>query len=109
MADHGNLFAGLPLAALANEEITQLLTTPDLRIERIVSTGQSIPANDWYDQDSNEWVILLHGAARLYFEGEPEMRSLGPGDYVNIAAHRRHRVQWTDPDAVTVWLAVHYR
>ena len=108
MADFGNIFAGLPLTILPDEVMTNLLVTPKLRIERIVSTGQVTPMDRWYDQDWDEWVILLRGGARLLFEGEAEARSLGPGDYVNIPAHRRHRVLWTDPDQVTVWLAVHY-
>jgi len=109
MANYGNMFAGLPFTALPEEVVTELLTTPSLRIERIVSTGQASPADQWYDQDWDEWVILLRGGARLLFEGESEARSLGPGDYVHIPAHRHHRVVWTDPHQVTVWLAVHHR
>jgi cupin 2 domain-containing protein len=109
MADFGNVFAGLPLTALTEEVTATLLAMPNLRIERIVSTGQTSPENYWYDQDWDEWVILLRGRARLFFEGEAEARSLESGDYVNIPAHRRHRVVWTDPGQVTLWLAVHYR
>ena len=109
MPSDGNIFAELPLAALTDELFSELLTSPALRIERIVSTGQATPIDQWYDQDWNEWVILLQGGARLLFEDETEQRSLGPGDYVEIPAHRRHRVLWTVPDQVTVWLAVHYR
>ena len=109
MTDHGNLFAGLPRAALAEEMVAELLATPDIRIERIVSTGQASPADQWYDQEWNEWVVLLRGSARLLFADEAEPRSLSPGDYLNIPAHRRHRVLWTDPQQATVWLAIHYR
>jgi cupin 2 domain-containing protein len=109
MQNHGNIFAGLPLATLPDELITDLLAMGNLRIERIVSTGQASPAGHWWDQDWNEWVILLRGGARLLFEGEEEPRSLSPGDYVHILAHRRHRVLWTDPADLTIWLAVHYR
>lgn len=109
MADCGNIFEGLPLNTLPEEVMTQLVSTPDLRIELIVSTGQANPVEGWFDQDRAEWVILLRGGARLLFEGEADARSLGPGDYVNIPAHRRHRVLGTDPRQVTVWLAVHYR
>jgi len=109
MANHGNMFAELPSAALADEAVADLLTGPNVKVERIVSTGQASPAGHWYDQDWNEWVILLRGGARLLFEDEADARPLGPGDYVHIVAHRRHRVLWTDPEQVTVWLAVHYR
>jgi cupin 2 domain-containing protein len=100
-----NLFAGL--AAKADEELLgDLLRRPGVRIERIVSTGQASPPDFWYDQDWDEWVVVLAGSAGLVLEGETETR-LGPGDYVFLPAHRRHRVAWTDADAPTVWLAVH--
>ena len=103
-----NLIFPLPDASAA-ECVDTLLSRPDLRIERIVSFGQASPSGFWYDQDESEWVLLLAGAARLRFEDEPEARLLGPGDWVEIAAHRRHRVDWTDPDQPTVWLAVFNR
>jgi cupin 2 domain-containing protein len=104
----GNLLADLaPKGAV--EELTQLLRAPAMRIERIVSRGHTSPAGFWYDQDQAEWVLLLEGAAILVFEHEAEPMRLGPGDYVNIAAHVRHRVEWSDPDRPTIWLAVHYR
>ena len=105
--DAGNLFASLP-ASLDAEQTTELVAKANLRIERIVSTGQTSPPGFWYDQDQAEWVLVLAGAAGLQFEGEPEPRVLRPGDYLLIPAHRRHRVAWTDPAHPTVWLAVHY-
>jgi cupin 2 domain-containing protein len=105
----GNIFEGLPSTQLPDELFSELLATPDLRIERIVSTGQASPPDEWYDQEWHEWVILLRGSARLLFEGEAAARILAPGDTVHIPAHRRHRVEWTDSQEVTVWLAVHYR
>ena len=85
-----------------------LLTRPGLRIKRIVSRGQANPPGFWYDQPEAEWVVVLAGAARLRFQDEAEARVLGPGDCLDIAPHRRHRVDWTDPSAATVWLAVFY-
>ena len=101
-----NLLAHLP-AALPQEFVELLLAAPDLRIERIISRGHASPAGFWYDQDSNEWVLLVSGAARLRFEGE-EPVEMAPGSYVNIPAHRRHRVEWTHPEQLTIWLAIHY-
>ena len=83
MNNRGNIFTQLPFAALAQELMAEILTTPNLRIERIVSTGQATPTNRWHDQDWNEWVILLRGSARLLSEDEAEARALGPGDYVH--------------------------
>ena len=101
-----NMFDEIP-AGLPEELVQTLLSTPSVRIERIVSLGHSSPEGFWYDQAEHEWVLLLAGAAWLRFEDE-EPIELGPGSFVNIPAHRRHRVEWTDPDRATVWLAVHY-
>jgi len=103
-----NLLAPLPDAAAA-ERVDALLTRPGLRVERIVSQGQASPPGFWYDQAEGEWVVLLAGAARLRFADEAEPHLLTPGDWIDIAPHRRHRVDWTDPATPTVWLAVFYR
>jgi len=100
-----NLFVGIP-TSLPEEILTTLLEAEGLRIERIVSHGQASPEEFWYDQPQDEWVILLQGAGRLKFEDETV--ELRPGDYLNIPARRRHRVEWTTPDEPTIWLAVHY-
>lgn len=94
--------------AASSEEIQTLFSAPHLRIERIISTGQSSPPGFWYDQEWAEWVMLLQGAARLLIAGEAAPRSLGAGDRLLLAAHQRHRVEWTDPDQITIWLAVHF-
>ena len=105
---NGNLFA--PLARTStDEDISALLTTPNVRIERIVSTGQASPPGFWYDLDGAEWVVLLTGGAGLRFDSETEVRELKPGDYLHIPAHARHRVEWTHASEPTVWLAVHVR
>ena len=103
-----NLFAGLPSAALADEQFATILQRQGLRIERIVSTGQASPPDFWYDQDEGEWVVLLQGEAKLRFADEADARQLRAGDFIDIAPHRQHRVDWTAPDQVTVWLAVFY-
>lgn len=103
-----SLFADLPRSTEKNELISSLLNRPGLRIERIVSTGQCSPAGFWYDQPEGEWVIVLQGQATLRFEDTAEPSQMAPGDFIDIAPHRRHRVEWTDPDRPTVWLAVHY-
>jgi cupin 2 domain-containing protein len=102
----GNLFAGLPSSA-TEEQFTDLLTIPGLKIERIVSNGQSSPPGFWYDQAWTEWVLLLSGSAAVEFEGETALRELVPGSYLNIPTGRRHRVAWTSQDGPTVWLAIH--
>ena len=84
------------------------MESPHARVERIVSRGQASPDDFWYDQEQAEWVLLLKGQAALAVAGEENPVILKPGDYLNIPAHCRHRVLWTDPDNDTVWLAVHY-
>ena len=104
--DHGNLFDGLP-DAQPDEAIDTLVAGGTFRLVRIVSTGQATPEGEWYDQYEDEWVVLLKGAAGLRFEDEAAERVLAPGDWVSIAAHRRHRVTWTAAGEATVWLALH--
>ena len=106
--DRGNLLASLP-QDLAAEQTIELLANANVRIERIVSTGQASPPGFWYDQDWAEWVLVLTGSAGVLIDGEAEPRVLRPGDYLLIPAHRRHRVAWTEAGRPTVWLAVHFR
>jgi cupin 2 domain-containing protein len=107
MIRSGNIFDDLE-ATQAAEQFRELLTTPGVRVERIVSLGQATPEGKWLDQDRPEFVLLLAGSAALLFEGESAPRVLRPGDYVEIPAHWRHRVAWTDRAQPTVWLALHY-
>ena len=102
-----NLFEALPDATNA-EIVEDLLKGEGIRIERIVSQGQRSPESGWYDQEENEWVIVLKGSGRIEYEDGGE-DLLEEGDYVNIPRHRKHRVAWTDPDKPTVWLAVFYK
>ena len=102
-----NIFSGIP-DSCHSEEFFDLLSRDGVRIERIVSQGHTTPEGEWYDQEDNEWVMVLQGAGRLLFESGKELR-LEVGDYVNIPAHERHRVTWTHPTETTIWLAVFYR
>lgn len=103
----GNFFSGLPLS-LQEELFETVVAAPGLRIERIVSTGQATPAGEWYDQQQAEWVLVLSGSAAVQLEGEGRPRILRPGDHLLLPARCRHRVDWTDPEQPTVWLAVHF-
>ncbi len=104
----GNLFEPLP-DHLPKELFETLVEEDGLRLERIVSTGHVTPAGEWYDQESDEWVVLLTGSARLLFAAPEEVVTLKPGDHLKISAHRKHRVEWTNPDEPTTWLALHFR
>ena len=104
---HGNLRSGLPTASQPEERFDLLLERAGARIERIVSTGQASPAGSWYDQPADEFVVLLAGAARLRFEKDDVVLDLVPGDWVEIPSHARHRVEATQVEPPTVWLAIH--
>jgi len=105
-----NLFSQLPEAGvhLEAEIFDALLVAPGIKIERILSTGQASPPGFWYCQTENEWVVVLRGSAGVKFDAEEEIRVLHAGDTVHIPAQCRHRVEWTDPEEPTVWLAVFY-
>lgn len=103
----GNLFADLP-ATGSCEAFEDLLRGDAVRIERIVSRGHASPEVGWYEADRGEWVMVASGRARLRFADERAPRELAAGDWLYIAPNRRHRVEATDPDAPTVWLAVHF-
>lgn len=96
----------VPAATGDGETVDVLLARPGVRIERIVSTGQSTPPGTWYDQPDDEWVALLAGSAMLRW-GDGSLVELAPGDWLLIPAHARHRVEATSVDPPCVWLAVH--
>jgi cupin 2 domain-containing protein len=108
MVHVNNIYERLPPTG-RTEAFEALLHSGTLRLERIVSKGHATPAGEWYDQESDEWVLLLAGSAGLLVEGEGKAIVLRPGDYLLLPAHCRHRVEWTDPATETVWLALHYR
>ncbi len=107
----GNLLGQIP-SPLPSEVFADLVSTNNVRIERILSQGQQTPTGEWFDQDEHEWVLLVQGEAILIFitpdTGVQERVHLGPGDYINIPAHLQHRVELTHPTETTVWLCVYY-
>lgn len=102
-----NILSVLP-PALSAEAFESVVESNSVRIERIVSSGQATPEGEWYDQERDEWVLVLAGSAGLLFEGALEPQRLVVGDHILIPAGCRHRVAWTDPAVRTVWLAVHF-
>jgi cupin 2 domain-containing protein len=102
-----NLFENLP-SSLPEEQLDELAMGEGFRLERIISTAHATPADQWYDQGQDEWVMLLRGAAGLRFEDQADLVTMGPGDCLLIPAHCRHRVEWTHDKMPTVWLALHF-
>lgn len=101
-----NIFNAIP-EQLDEELLEVIARSGSTRIERIVSQGHCSAADDWYDQAQNEFVIVLQGEAVLRYADGKEI-TMVPGSYINIPAHTRHQVRWTDPEVKTVWLAVFY-
>lgn len=105
--DINNLFVGL--SNHDAEKIDTLIESKNWRLERIVSAGHTTPLGEYYDQVWDEWVVLLTGSAEIAFLNPGERIALGPGDHLLIPAHRPHRVEATDPDEVSIWLALHHQ
>ncbi len=101
-----NLLKSIP-KDISKELFETLVENKHIHIERIVSRGHTSPKKGWYNQEKNEWVLLLKGAARLEFEGG-RVESMAPGDCLEILAGVKHRVVWTEPEQETVWVAIHY-
>ncbi|MEQ1621100.1 MAG: cupin domain-containing protein [Methylococcales bacterium] len=106
MINKVNLFEHLPQPG-AEESFETFLELGGVRLERIVSHAHATPEGEWYDQHWDEWVLLLQGSAGLLIEGEPEPILLKPGDSLHLPSHLKHRVEWTDAEQPTIWLAVH--
>lgn len=89
---------------MPEELIEKIAGNGNTRIERIISHGHCSKKEFWYDQEGDEFVLLLEGEAELEFESE--IIHLKKGDYLTIKAHQKHRVKWTAPNQSTIWLTV---
>lgn len=101
-----NLLENIP-NELPDEVFESLLCSNNVKLERILSFGHTSPKEGWYDQDDNEWVLILKGHGVIEFDDGRVVR-LESGDYLNIKAHEKHKVIETCPKEVTIWLAVFY-
>jgi cupin 2 domain-containing protein len=102
-----NIYSDIP-DDLTHEVFEEILRNGSLKLERIISKGHETPEDQWYDQDQDEWIILLKGSAGLVIEGEREIVALKSGDYLLLPAHLKHRVEWTDPEEETIWMALYF-
>ena len=104
-----NLFNTENIDFSKNEEVTEILaSSKNVRIERIISTGQVTASDFWYDQPETEFVTILQGDAKILFDNGKEIY-LTKGDYFTIPAHCRHKVSYTSVEPACVWLAVFYK
>lgn len=107
MISKKNILQELP-ANLIDEYFEEIFSGNQFKLEKIVSKGHKSPPDFWYDQDKNEFVMLISGSAELTFENEPAIQ-LVKGDYLIIPSHKKHRVEKTDPVHPTIWLALHFK
>lgn len=101
-----NIYENIP-SKIPQELFEIIAENDDIKIERIISEGHSTPDDFWYDQEKNEFVILLKGSAEVQFENDRIVK-LTEGDYLLIKKNEKHRVSLTDKNVKTIWLAVHY-
>jgi len=104
--ESGNIYKQIP-DDLSKEIYELLVKNNNVKIERIISMGHKSPDTGWYDQEQNEWVLVLKGNASISFENEAVV-NLKEGDYINLPAHKKHRVTSTSPITETIWLAIFY-
>lgn len=102
----GSLFRNLP-DAMKEERAEELCRSKSFRIERITSAGQVSPTGFWFDQPKEEWVVVVQGRAEVSLLDPNETIHLSAGDWLMIEAHRKHRVEATSRQPLTIWLAVH--
>lgn len=101
-----NIFQNIP-KDLPEELIEIISENKNVKIERIISRGHSSPKDFWYNQDTNEFVILLSGSAVITYKNKKSI-SMKKGDYLLIPAHQMHRVEETSKYENSIWLAIHY-
>ncbi|MCD4695515.1 MAG: cupin domain-containing protein [Bacteroidales bacterium] len=102
----GNIFDLNNLDIDDQEIIENILETNNIKIERIVTLQPYVKPGDWYDQDKDEWVILLQGEAKLEW-ADGRITQLKRGDYLYIPAHKIHRINSSGSDKRCIWLAIH--
>lgn len=102
-----SILANIP-DKMPEEIIETIISSENVTIERIISKGHTSSEGFWYDQEKNEWVMVIQGMAKIRFESEQKPVMMKAGDHMHIPAHSRHRVEWTDPACLTIWIAVHY-
>jgi len=96
-----NIFKNLIEPKAGDEIFSTLLEHKNIKIELINSN--SVISGESYQQEQDEWILLLEGEATLEVEGVAQL--LKTGDYLFISAQTVHRVLFTDKK--TLWLAIH--
>jgi cupin 2 domain-containing protein len=101
-----NLYDTTKIDTKKGEVFETVLEAGEMRIERIVTQTPYSEPGEWYDQEQDEWVVLLKGSAILEFKSGGKTK-LSPGDHLFIPSNKVHRVSWSSPGEVCIWLAIH--
>jgi len=109
MIEKLNLLSNIPIDK-ENEKFFKILENETIKIEKIVSNGQKSPEDFWYDQEKNEFVLLIKGEAVLEIQEDNKIKSINlkEGDCLELKAHQKHRVSYTSESEPTIWLAIFY-
>jgi cupin 2 domain-containing protein len=91
-----------------NEYFEDLHEQENIRIERIVSCGQTTPVDKWLEESNSEWVVVVQGEACLVFDSN-ETFVLKTGDHLLIPSNQKHRVSYTSSTPECIWIAVHQK
>ena len=119
-----NIYDKIP-ESITEEIIEIMYQNPHCKVERIISNGQITTENEWYDQDQEEWIILVQGEATILIEKLQEESSdkcnilncnikeescdkvhMVKGDTLLIKSHQKHRVIYTSQNPLCIWLCV---
>ena len=97
-----------PTPPEGTERVRQLQCGPGWHLDLIHSCAAVTPSGFWYDQHEHEWLTLLRGSARMALQSPDQSIDLSVGDGLYLPPHRRHRVERTDPEPGTLWLALYW-
>ncbi|MEZ5082657.1 MAG: cupin domain-containing protein [Bacteroidales bacterium] len=103
-----NIFDIKNIRSKEQEVFESIIDTKNILVERIVTLNHYDKPGKWYDQETDEWVLLLKGNAIIEIKDE-EIITLNEGDYCFLPAHKIHRVKQTSEKSPCIWLAVHLK
>ena len=86
-----NNFFKYPKININKEKVIPFLNGRNFVAEKIISNGFKSANNDWMSEDSDEWVMLIKGKAKLEFENG-DILNLKSGDSFNIPANTKHKI-----------------
>jgi len=99
-----NLLDNIPFTS-KNEIFNTIISNDNIKIERIISYGQTTPKDYWYNQEEDEFVLILKGDAKIQYD-DGSIHILNTNDSLYIQSHQKHKVTYTANP--TIWLAIFF-